>query len=332
MKALILKKSNLIENNPLKLKEIPEPRIASNELLVRVSVCGICHTDLHVVEGELPGRKVPVVPGHQIIGRVEAVGSKVKRFRAGARVGIPWLNSTCGECKFCKSNRENLCSNAKFTGYNIDGGFAEYVKIHENFAYSIPTEFTDENATPLLCAGVIGFRAFRLTESKKGDILGLFGFGASAHIVLQVAKYMGIKVFVFSRSENHRGLARDLGSDWTGTINDKIPEMLNSAIIFAPAGEIVPMALARLDRGGRLILAGIHMSPLPQMEYNLLYHERSIKSVANSTRQDVVDFLKIAIDIQVKTEVQIFSIDEGNKALQMLKEGRINGAGVLRII
>lgn len=331
MRTLILEKHDVIENNPLKLKEISEPKISDEEVLIRVSACGICHTDLHVVEGELKGGKMPVVPGHQIIGSVVRAGKMVKKFEIGERVGIPWLNSTCGECKFCRSGRENLCAKAQFTGYNVDGGFAEYVKINEDFAYSIPSVFSDEHAAPLLCAGVIGYRSFRLTESKEGDILGLFGFGASAHIVLQIARHEDIRVFVFSRNENHRGLARKLGAEWTGTINDKTPELLDSAIIFAPAGELVPVALARLDRGGRLVLAGIYLSQIPGIEYSLLYHERCVVSTTNSTRQDIIEFLKVAGEIQVKTEIEVFSIEEANKALQMLKKGKINGAGVLRI-
>ncbi len=331
MRALLLEKHSLIENNPLHLKEIDEPLLSEDEILIKVSACGICHTDLHIVEGELTGGKLPVVPGHQIVGRVAKLGKSVRKFSVGERVGIPWLYSTCKDCKFCRTQRENLCTNAKFTGFNVDGGFAEYVKVHEDFAYSIPQVFSDEHAAPLLCAGVIGYRSFRLSESAKGDVLGLFGFGASAHIVLQVAREMDIKVFVFSRSESHRKLAKELGAEWIGTLNDKPPELLDSAIIFAPAGELVPQALARLDRGGRLVLAGIHMSPVPQMEYRLLYHERSIKSAANSTREDIIEFLEIASRIGIKTEVQVFSLEEGNKALKMLKDGKINGAGVLRI-
>lgn len=332
MRALLLEKHSLIENNPLQLKEIDEPSLSEEELLVKITACGICHTDLHVVEGELEGGKLPVVPGHQIVGRVVKLGKNVRKIKLGDRVGIPWLNSTCGECKFCRTDRENLCKKATFTGYNVDGGFAEYIKIKDGFAYPIPSEFSDEHAAPLLCAGVIGYRSFRLTESKEGEVLGLFGFGASAHIVLQIARYRNVRVFVFSRSESHRKLAEKLGAEWTGTLNDNSPEFLDSAIIFAPAGELIPQALVRLDRGGRLVLAGIHMSPVPQMEYRLLYHERSIKSAANSTREDVIEFLEIASRIGIKTEVQVFSMEEGNKALKMLKNGKINGAGVLRIL
>lgn len=331
MKAIILEEHGSINDNPLKVAEMPVPELSENEILIKVSVCGICHTDLHVVEGDLKGGRMPVIPGHQIAGRVMKTGKGVSAFKVGDRAGIPWLNSACGRCRFCRSERENLCPEAKFTGYSVDGGYAEYVKVHQDFAYHLPESISDEHVAPLLCAGVIGYRAFRLSEVKKGDVLGLFGFGASAHIVLQVAKFSGQKVFVFSRSEDHRKLAEKLGADWTGQADSEPPELLNSAIIFAPRGDLVPKALKKLDRGGTLVLAGIHMSGIPEMEYNLLYHERCIKSVANSTRKDVIEFLDLAAKIPVKTEIEVFLLEEANRALQLLKNGKINGAGVLKI-
>lgn len=331
MKALILEKPGVINSNPLKPAEVLVPDLADNEILIKVSACGICHTDLHVIEGELRGGKLPVIPGHQIAGRVVKIAKGVTRFKEGDRAGIPWLYSTCGKCRFCISGRENLCLDAKFTGYSVDGGYAEYVKIHQDFAYTLPDSISDENIAPLLCAGVIGYRAFRLAETKEDGILGLFGFGASAHIVIQIAKFFKQRVFVFSRSQKHRELAENLGADWTGTAEEDLPELLNGAIIFAPAGEIVPKALKKLDRGGTLVLAGIHMSPIPDMDYNLLYFERALKSAANSTRKDVTEFLELASEISVKTEIEVFPLKEANSALRLLKSGKINMAGVLKI-
>jgi propanol-preferring alcohol dehydrogenase len=331
MRALILERHESISNNPLRTSEVPVPELKDDEILLRVSFCGICHTDLHVIEGELKEGKMPVIPGHQIVGRVVEIGRNVQRFRKGDRAGIPWLYFTCGKCRFCKGGQENLCPEAEFTGYTVDGGYAEYVKVPQNFAYSLPESISDEHVAPLLCAGVIGYRAYRLTGAKEGDVLGLFGFGASAHIVIQIAKYLKQRVFVFSRSKDHRRLAERLGADWTGGAEDKPPELLNSAIIFAPSGKLVYDALVKLDRGGTLVLAGIHMSPIPELNYNLLYYERCIKSAANSTRGDVNDLLGIAEKIPVKTEVNIFNLTEANRALKMLKEGKISGAGVLKI-
>lgn len=331
MKAMVLENTGSIDKNPLKMRDIPDPILEDGEILLKVNACGICHTDLHIIEGELPQKKLPVVPGHQIVGRVVKLAKGVTRFRYNDRLGIPWLNSTCGRCRFCTSERENLCLEAKFTGYNVDGGYAEYVKIHQSFAYPIPESISDESVAPLMCAGVIGYRAFRLTETKEGDILGLVGFGASAHIVIQIAKFFKQKVFVFSRQERHRELAETMGADWTGRADEEPPELLNGAIIFAPAGALVPMVLKRLDRGGTLVLAGIYMSPIPEIDYNLMYFERTIKSAANSTRKDVTEFLELASKIPVKTEIEVFPLDEANKSLQLLKNGRINGAGVLKI-
>ncbi len=331
MKALVLKKPDKIEKNPIALEEIPIPEIADNEILIRVSACGVCHTDLHVIEGELKGGKMPVIPGHQITGRIVKMGRSVTGFKEGERVGIPWLYSTCGKCRFCMSGRENLCPEAIFTGYSVDGGYGEYVKIHQDFAHPLPESISDENVAPLLCGGVIGYRAFCLTGAKEGDVLGLFGFGASAHIVIQIARFFKERVFVFTRSEKHRKIAEDLGAEWTGSVDDEPPELLNSGINFTPAGELIPKALKKFDRGGVLVLAGIHMTPVPEMDYNLLYYERCIKSAANSTRRDVSEFLALAAKIPVKTEIEIFPLQEANRALQLLKGGKLNMAGVLKI-
>jgi len=331
MKALLLKKSKPISEKPLQLVEIPEPVIGNDEILVRVSVCGACHTDLHIIEGELLLPKLPIVPGHQIVGRVEEVGAGVSGFKKGDRVGVPWLNSTCGKCKFCTSNRENLCGDAKFTGYSVDGGFAEFVKVKGCFAYHLPEGIPDENVAPLLCAGVIGYRSYKLCGLRRGEILALYGFGASAHIVIQVARFQGQRIFVFSRSSQHRELAIKLGAEWAGSIDQSPPEKTDAGIIFAPAGNIVPVAMKNLDRGGRLVCAGIHMSPIPGMEYGLLYYERVLMSAANSTREDVREFLKLAVEAKVQTVVRVQPLVEANQLLRDLKNGLINGAGVLKL-
>jgi propanol-preferring alcohol dehydrogenase len=332
MLAMILNEPDLIENHPLKLAEIDTPQPGLHEILIRVHTCGICHTDLHTVEGELELPKKPVVPGHQVVGVVEKSGEGASRFKKGDRVGIAWLYSTCGRCSYCRQGKENLCENARFTGYHVDGGYAQYAVIHEDFAYPIPDIFSEEKAAPLLCAGIIGYRALRLSEIKPGQRLGLYGFGASAHVAIQVAVYWGCKVYVFSRSEEHLKLAEDLGAVWTGKSNQRPPEKLDSAIIFAPAGGLVLDALKALDKGGTLALAGIYMTPLPQMDYmEHLYYERTVRSVTASTRKDGEELLRIAAEIPIRTQITLFPLKEANEALQSLKHGQINGAGVLQI-
>jgi propanol-preferring alcohol dehydrogenase len=296
-----------------------------------VRACGLCHTDLHTVEGDLPLPRLPLIPGHQIVGLVEAVGQGVSRFRTGDRVGVPWLHSTCGACAYCRRGDENLCDDARFTGYHVDGGYAQYTVVSQDFAYPLPPGFSDIEAAPLLCAGVIGFRALRLSQVRPGQRLGLYGFGASAHVVIQVALHWGCQVYVFTRSEEHRRLARQLGAAWVGRAEDEPPGRLDSAIIFAPAGGLVPHALRVLGKGGTLALAGITMSTIPELDYALLYHERTVRSVANSTRQDAEDLLRVAAEIPIRTEVQVFPLPEANRALQLLKQGQIRGAGVLEI-
>lgn len=331
MRGMVLKKIDKIENNPLKLSEIDVPVPSSDEVLIRVSYCGICHTDLHVIEGELPPKKLPLIPGHQIVGVVEETGENVKELKKGDRVGVAWLHSSCGKCKYCLKGMENLCDSPEFTGYTVDGGYAEYTLSKEEFTYKIPENFSDADSAPLLCAGIIGYRSFRLSNVKEGENLGLYGFGASAHIVLQIAKFYGCKVFVFSRSEKHRKLAEELGADWVGTSKERPPEELDSAIIFAPVGELYIDALKILRKGGTVASAGIYMSFLPSFSYELLYNERIMRSVANSTRLDAIELLSLASKIPIKTTVEIFSLEEANKALQLLKKGDINGAGVLKV-
>jgi propanol-preferring alcohol dehydrogenase len=333
MQAIVLTKPDKIENNPLHLKDVSQPEIGSKDILVKVQACGICHTDLHTVERELPLPRLPLIPGHQVVGIVEKKGAKVKRFNRGDRVGVAWLNSTCGKCEFCTSGRENLCEQAKFTGYHTDGGYAEYTVISEDFAYAVPETFSPVEAAPLLCAGIIGYRSLRLSEIKPGQRLGLYGFGASAHIVIQIALFWKCEVYVFTRSPEHQKLALDLGAVWTGKA-EQIPERkLHSSIIFAPAGELVPLALKALNRGGTLALAGIYMTPIPRLDYmQHLYFEKTLRSVANSTRKNGEELLKLASEIPIRAEVTLFPLKDANRALQMLKQGKINGAGVLEIL
>jgi propanol-preferring alcohol dehydrogenase len=331
MKAMLLKKFAPIEQNPLELTDLPTPEPGPEEILIRNKVCGVCHTDLHTVEGELPEAKLPVVPGHQIVGTVEKVGEEANRFKVGDRVGVAWLYSTCGQCSFCQQGKENLCENARFTGYNANGGYAQFIVIPEKFAYVIPREFSDEEASPLLCAGIIGYRSLRLSEVKPGQRLGLYGFGASAHVVIQIAVHWGCEVYVFSRTEEHRALAKKLGAFWTGTSKDEPPSKVESSIIFAPAGELVIDALKVLEKGGTLALAGIYMTPIPEMEYRYIYHERTLRSVANATREDGEGLLKVAAEIPIKTTIQLFPLEEANQVLQLIKDSKIDGAAVLKI-
>jgi propanol-preferring alcohol dehydrogenase len=331
MKAMCLSKAQPIEQNPLELLDLPAPVPGPREVRLRVEACGICRTDLHIIEGDLPLPTLPLVPGHQIVGIVNRVGEGVTRFRIGDRLGIPWLFSTCGQCDFCQRGQENLCDAGRFTGYHVDGGYAEFVVAPATFVYPLPAGFSPSEAAPLLCAGVIGLRALRLSEVRPGERLGLYGFGGSAHIAIQVAIHWGCEVFVFTRSEEHRALARQLGARWVGHAEDDPPGRLDGAVIFAPVGRLVLEALRVLRKGGTVSIAGITMTPIPELAYPLLYQERTVRSVANSTRQDVLDLMKLAADIPIRTEVHTFPLDEANRALHLLKESRIRGAGVLTI-
>ncbi len=330
MKACLLRAPAAIETNPLEYAEVAAPQPKSGKVLVRVRACGVCRTDLHVIEGELPPRKSPVIPGHQVVGIVERQGENTRRFGIGDRVGIAWLHRTDGTCEYCKANAENLCDNPKFTGYSVDGGYAEFIVAPEDFIYAIPAGFPDEQAAPLLCAGIIGFRSLRLSGIKTGGRLGFYGFGAAAHVAIQVARHWNVEVFACTRDVRHQKLALELGAAWAGGTYDEPPKKLDAAIIFAPAGEIVPAALKALKKGGALILGGIHMSPIPSFSYDLLYQERMIRSVANNTRQDGEDFLRVAAEIPIRTRVQIFPLAEANRALNALKNDAIPGAAVLR--
>jgi propanol-preferring alcohol dehydrogenase len=334
MKACVLLKTAPVETQPLELRDVPVPQPGEDEILIRVNACGICRTDLHVVEGELPPKKPNIIPGHQIVGVIERLGPKAGKYKVGARVGVPWLHRTDGKCPYCRSGRENLCDAPEFTGYTVDGGYAEFTVAPEEFVYPIPEGFPDLQAAPLLCAGIIGFRSLRLaglTSLAPGFNLGIYGFGAAGHVCLQVARHWGAKVFVATREMKHQQLASELGAAWTGGAKDAPPEKLDAAIIFAPAGELVPPALAALKKGGTVVLGGIHMSDIPSFAYRLIYQERSIRSVANNTRQDGHDFMRVAAEIPVRTQVQIFALDQANQALNALKHDGIRGAAVLQI-
>lgn len=332
MKAMMLEFPGPINDNPLRLVELPPPVPGPGEILLQVKYCGVCHTDLHTVEGELPLQRLPIIPGHQVVGTVADMGPGTARFRLGERVGLAWLNWTCGQCKHCLRGQENLCDSARFTGLHRDGGYAELVTAPADFAYRLPEGFPDLAVAPLLCAGIIGYRALKRSDLKPGGRLGLYGFGASAHIAIQVARHWGCEVLVFTRSPGHQELARKLGAVWVGQAQDTPPALLDSAIIFAPAGNLVPEALRVLDKGGTLALAGIYMSAIPGLDYEKhLFYEKSVRSVTASTRQDGEEFLQLAAAIPVDTETQLFKLAEANQALQLLKAGKINGAGVLAI-
>lgn len=331
MKALLLRKPGPVEGNPLILGELPTPQPKPDEVLVRVSVCGICRTDLNVVEGDLPSRLSPIVPGHQVVGVVERRGADVRRYSIGERVGIAWLHRTCGICDYCLAQQENLCDKALFTGYSAQGGFAEFITAPEAFVYAIPQGFDDLQAAPLLCAGIIGFRCLRIAGAGQGTHLGFYGFGAAAHVAIQVARHWGVRVSVMSRDERHQALAREMGATWVGGSFDRPPQLLDAAIIFAPAGELVPAALAVVRKGGMVVLGGIHMSPIPQMPYELLYGERVLRSVMNNTRTDGRDFLATAATIPIRTQVEAFAFEEANLALARLKNDALRGAAVLRL-
>jgi propanol-preferring alcohol dehydrogenase len=331
MKACLLKAPAPVETNPLAFVDASTPQPAPGEVLVRVRHCGVCRTDLHVIEGELTPRKSPVIPGHQVVGVVEELGAGAQELSVGARVGVAWLHHTDGTCEYCRSGAENLCDNPAFTGYTVDGGYAEFVVAPEDFVYAIPEGFSDDQAAPLLCAGIIGFRSLRMSGIKPGGRLGFYGFGAAAHVAIQVARHWDVEVYASTRDARHQKLALELGAKWAGGTLAEPPAKLDAAIVFAPAGEIVPAALKALRKGGTLILGGIHMSPIPSFDYDLLYQERSIRSVANNTRQDGEDFLRIAAEIPIRTHVQLFPLRDANGALNALKNDAIPGAAVLKI-
>jgi propanol-preferring alcohol dehydrogenase len=332
MKAMILREPKPVEEKPLELVDVPVPVPGPGQLLVKVSMCGLCHTDLHTVEGDLELPTLPVIPGHQIVGTVAAQGEGVTEPMVGERVGAAWLYETCGSCRFCDAGLENLCENARFTGYHTNGGYAQYAVLPAAYVYSLPEGFGDREAAPLLCAGIIGYRALKLSGIKPGGVLGLYGFGASAHVAIQVAVHWGCTVLVFSRTETHRKHAGALGASWTGTSKQAPPERPNASIVFAPAGEIVLDALQAIEKGGTVALAGITMTEIPALDYDRhLYHEKILRSVTASTRKDGRELIRLAADIPIRTETTPFKLQEANEALWLIKESRISGAGVLEI-
>ena len=325
MRAMVLE----TPGEQLRVAEVPRPEVGPEEVLIRVHACAVCRTDLHVVDGELPDPKLPLIPGHQIVGTVEEAGGRVERFVPGDRVGVPWLGHTDGTCRYCRTGRENLCDDARFTGYKIDGGYAEHTVADQRFCFPLPEEYPDLQAAPLLCAGLIGYRSLRMTGDAER--LGLYGFGDSAHIIIQVALHQGRKVFAFTRDgdEKRQSFARGLGAAWAGGSSELPPEELDAAIIFAPVGALVPVALRAVAKGGVVVCAGIHMSDIPSFPYEILWGERSVRSVANLTRADGEEFLALAPQVPVRTEVTPFPLEGANEALAALRGGMIEGAAVL---
>ena len=331
MRALILPHPAPAEAGPLREVEraVPQPRAA--EVLVRVEVCGVCHTDLHIVEGDLPPRRAEIIPGHQVVGRVESHGPDVTAPAVGARVGVAWLHQACGRCAFCRNGLENLCPEAIFTGYDVDGGFADYLVAPAAFVYPIPETFSSVQAAPLLCAGIIGYRALRIAQVSPGDRVGLFGFGASAHLALQVARHWGCEVYVFTRSKAHRTLAHDLGAAWVGGVEEQGPRPIDAGVVFAPSGRVAVGALQHLRPGGTLAINAIHLDQIPAFDYAWLYGERGLRSVSNSTRADGREFLALAAAIPLRPHVEAWPMAEANHVLQRVKRGEVNGAAVLEI-
>jgi propanol-preferring alcohol dehydrogenase len=325
MLAMVLEKSR----EPLRYIERSDPRPGDGEVRIRVAACGVCRTDLHVVDGELPHPKLPLVPGHEIIGRIDEVGDHVKALEVGQRVGVPWLGKTCGECQYCRSGRENLCDRPLFTGYTRDGGYATHVVADARYVFALPEDGDDVATAPLLCAGLIGWRSLKMAGGGKN--LGLYGFGAAAHIIAQVARWQGREVFAFTRRGDDAAqvFARELGACWAGNSDEFPPQPLDCAIIYAPVGALVPAALRAVRKGGRVVCAGIHMSDIPSFPYEILWHERELKSVANLTRQDGDEFFRIVSNAGIKTQNSPYSLDRANEALADLRSGRLHGAAVL---
>ncbi|HME55276.1 MAG TPA: zinc-dependent alcohol dehydrogenase family protein [Candidatus Lokiarchaeia archaeon] len=328
---MVLHAPGAIETSPLILEDVPVPEPGTGDVRIRVSTCGACHTDLHEVEGDLLPRGLPRIPGHEIIGTIDELGDDNEIFVKGERVGVSWLHVTCGICHYCTSGLENLCDSATFTGYDVDGGYAEYAIVPGSFAFRIPDAFTDAAAAPLMCAGIIGYRSLRLSGVKPGDRLGLFGFGASAHIAIQVALSWGCEIFVFTRSKEHQEHAKSLGASWAGTVDDEPPAKVQSGISFAPLGSVVLDALRFIDKGGTLAINAVSLTDIPPIPWELLYHERKITSVANVTRGDAVEFLAMAEKIHVETSITTYPLEEANQALLDMKLSNINGAAVLVI-
>lgn len=332
MKAMVLENAAPAESHPMKLREHPLPELHEHEVLVRVRLCGVCRTDLHTVEGDIRPPHLPVIPGHQVVGVVERCGPQVKEIRVGDRLGVAWLRWTCGQCEFCRAGRENLCAKSRYTGFDADGGYAEYVAVDERYAYQIPAELDDATAAPLLCAGIIGYRAFKRSGVCGGQRLGLYGFGSSAHITLQVACHLGCEVFVWSRGEAHRTLARELGARWCGEPGERPPKALHGSIIFAPVGTVVPQALRDLESGGTVVIAGIHLTDVPSLNYEEhLFREKVLTSVTANTREDGRELLGIASRFSIRVHTSRHALEDANRVLVELKEGRIDGTALLDV-
>jgi len=332
MRAMTVLHPRPVGERPLALVETPTPEPGQHEVLIHVEVCGVCRTDLHVAEGDLPPHKSPITPGHEVVGVIAKCGPDTHFLKEGDRVGVAWLHASCGTCAYCQRGAENLCTAPRFTGYDVDGGYAEYLLAPEAFVYPLPSGVTSSIVAPLLCAGIIGYRALRQSGIRPGERLGLYGFGASAHIVIQIARYWGCEVYVATRGDKHRALASSLGAVWVGEATAHPPEKLQAAIIFAPAGELVPSALTALDRGGTLALAGIYMTPVPMLEYTThLFYERTIRSVTANTRQDGRELMALAKTIPLQTHIEEFPLTYANEALWKLKHDQVNGAAVLRV-
>jgi len=331
MRAMVLKEPKPDAEDALTRVQVETPAPGKGQIRLHVSACGVCHTDLHEAQGELELPKLPLIPGHQIVGQVDALGDDAERFQVGQRVGVGWLGWACGQCEFCREGLENLCQQARFTGLHLDGGYAEYAVVDERFAYCLPAGLSDVQAAPLLCAGIIGYRALRLSGILPGGCLGLYGFGASAHIAIQVARYWGCEVYVFSRGEEHRRLARELGAAWSGLAEETPAVPLDACVTFAPAGRLVPLALGHLRPGGTLAINAVYMSPIPEMPYERVYGERVVRSVANFTRKDAEEFLALAAKIPVHTEVQVLALEQANEALAKVRRSQVRGSIVLEI-
>jgi propanol-preferring alcohol dehydrogenase len=338
MQSMRLFEQKQAEDHPLVLVDIPTPEIKTGQVLLKIQLCGVCHTDLHTVEGDIYPPHLPVIPGHQVVARVEKVGQLLDSWpnerpvpQEGQRVGVTWLFSSCDDCDFCERGLENLCPDARFTGFDVDGGYAEYMAADSRYILPLPDEISDEQAAPLLCAGIIGYRSLHQADLQPGERLGLVGFGASAHLTIQVARHWGCEVYVFTRSEGHRKHAEELGAVWTGSIDDNPGVQLDRAVIFAPAGPLVPKTLGKLRPAGTLAINAVHMSNIPEMPYDLIYGERTLRSVANLTYQDGLEFLNLAVEIPLRSTTNLYPLDQANQALIDLKHSRLNGEAVLMV-
>lgn len=334
MRAMRLYEHKKAEEQPLRLDDLPVPEPGAGQVRLKVKFCGVCHTDLHSVEGDIHPPHLPIIPGHQVVGVIDALGAEVdtRKLGVGDRVGVPWLFDVDGDCEYKELGLENLCPNARFTGFHVNGGYAEYMLADADYVLPLPEKIRDEQAAPLLCAGIVGFRSLRLADLQPGERLGLVGFGASAHLMIQAARYWECEVYVFTRSEAHRRHARELGAAWVGGAEDEPPQLLDRAVIFAPAGHLVPKMLAKLRPAGTLALNAIHMTPIPEMEYDLLYYERTLRSVANATYRDGVEFLELAAKIPIRSTVNLYDLEDANRALDDMKHSRFNGEAVLAVL